>query len=368
MTRTMQRSLIVLLVAMLLGQASMHAQRDPLRADDEAGKALDFMDRNLPESAIQAWDKALALMPDYRPYIYEKAVCLTMTKRFDDAIALLTPIYTDTSLKDRGYQLLGACYDERQDTSSSRRIYREGLAAYPTSGRLHFEMGQQYYVALDRTVAHQWWARGTQADPTYAKNYYWLAKSFAQTKDILWAMQYAELFLNLERNTQRTAEMSQLCFELWNKALKIGDANDPINFCSDELLEQPDPRGQNVMSFPVAFEYQMALAASVVTPKDTVTRRLSIEQMVDLRYAFTRAWIKAGLDTLHRNDLLTWNVELQRQGKLKDYLWWLYAYGDKTEMNRFFRKNEQRYDTFLVWFGENGMVFRKPLCVGYRCP
>lgn len=368
MTRTMQRSLIVLLLTLCVGTVIVSAQADPQKADDEAGKALDFMDRNLPESAIQAWDKALALMPNYRPYMYEKAVCLTMTKRFDDAIALLAPIYTDTSLKDRGYQLLGACYDERQDTASSRRIYREGLQAYPTSGRLHFEMGQQYYVAFDRTTAHQWWAKGTQADPTYAKNYYWLAKSFSQTKDLLWGLLYAELFLNLERNTQRTAEMSQLCFEMWNKALKVGDANDPINFCSDEVLEQPDPRGPNVMAFPVAFEYTMALAASVVTPKDTVTRRLTIEQMVDLRYAFTRAWAKAGLDTTHRNDLLTWNIELQRQGKLKDYLWWLYAYGDKVEMNRFFRKNEQRYDTFLVWFGENGMSFRKPLCVGYRCP
>lgn len=368
MTLNIQRSLIVVLLALSVSQIRVLAQADPRKADDEAGKALDFMDRNLPESAIQAWDKALALMPDYRPYMYEKAVCLTMAKRFDEAITILTPIYADTSLQDRGYQLLGACYDERQDTTSSRRIYREGLSAFPNSGRLHFEMGQQYYVAYDRAMAHQWWVRGTQVDPSYAKNYYWLAKSFSQTRDLLWALMYAELFLNLERNTQRTADMSQLCFEIWNRALKVGDPNDPINFCSDQLLEVPDPRGANVMSFPMAFEYNMALAAVTITPKDTVTRRLSIEQLVELRYAFTRAWAKAGLDTTHPNDLLRWNVELQRQGKLKDYLWWLYAYGDKVEMNRFFRRNEQRYDTFLVWFGENGLSFGKPLCIGYRCP
>ncbi|MBK9183712.1 MAG: hypothetical protein IPM83_11475 [Ignavibacteria bacterium] len=53
---------------------------------------------------------------------------------------------------------------------------------------------------------------------------------------------------------------------------------------------------------------------------------------------------------------------------MKEYLWWLYGYGDKQEMQRHYKQNADRYDTFLVWFSENGMSFEKPLCLGLGCP
>jgi tetratricopeptide (TPR) repeat protein len=365
----LQRSL--LLAFLLLVATSWSELRSqttqPLRADEEAGKALDFMDRNMPEAAIAAWDKALTFMPGYVPYMYEKTVCLVMAKRYPDALALLEPVHRDTSLGERGYQLLGNIHDLLQDTTSSRKAYREGLERFPRSGRLHFEMGQQYYVAFDRNKAHEWWLNGTRVEPTYAKNYYWLARSYSETKDKIWGAFYAEAFLNLERNTIRTKEMSELVFAIWNASMRLGDTIDPINFCSDELLEEPSPFGPSKMSFPVAFEFTMGLAGQVLTPKDSVVTRLTISQLVDLRYRFTRAWSSAGHDTTYRNDILRYNIFLQKEGRLKEYLWWLYSYGDKVEMNRYFRKNEERYDTFLVWFSEHGLDMSQPLCVGLGC-
>lgn len=364
----MQRSVTVSLILLATVLApSLQAQRDPVKADTEAGAALDFMDRNMPEQAIAAWDRALSHMPGYIPYMYEKSVSMVMAKRYADALAVLEPIHRDTSLGERGYQLLGNIHDMLQDTTSSRKAYREGLGKYPRSGRLHFEMGQQYYVAFDRAAAHRWWLEGTRQEPTYAKNYFWLAKSYSETKDKIWAVFYGEAFLNLERNTIRTKEMSELLFAVWNASLRLGDSLDPINFCSDDLLEEPSPFGPNKMSFPVAFEFNMGLAGQVLMPNDSVVKRLSISQLVDLRYRFIRAWSSAGHDTTYRNDILSYNIFLQKEGRLKEYLWWLYAYGDKAEMNRYFRKNEQRYDTFLVWFSEHPLDLSKPLCVGLGC-
>ena len=150
--------------------------------------------------------------------------------------------------------------------------------------------------------------------------------------------------------------------------MRLGDTVDPINFCSDELLELPSPQGISQMSFPVAFEYNIALAAQPFVPKDSVLKRLSVESLIDLRYRFIRAWSKAGYNKTYPNDVLQWNSDLQEKGRLKEYLWWLYGYGDKSEMSRYYKKNGDRYDTFLVWFGENGMPFESPLCLGLGCP
>lgn len=366
---TLQISLLVGLVVCFYGTASSQVAPEIARkADSAAKRAVELMDNNLPESAIEKWNEAIALVPTYMPYKYEKAVCLVMAKKHTDAVELLKSIYTSPQLGDRGYQLLGNCYDFLEDTASSRKMYLEGVEAHPNSGRLHFELGQRAYIDKNRAQAHQYWLKGTMAEPRYATNYYWLARSYSETRDRLWAALYGEAFLNLERNTQRTREISKLVFDMWNLSLRIGDTLDPINFCTEATLEVPDKRGPDVMNFPTAFEFTVAQASQPFIVKDSVLKSLSIEKMVDLRYRFTRAWVTSGNDSLHVNDLLRWNSYLQRQGRLKEYLWWLYSYGDPREMNAYFRKNEERYDIFLVWFGENQLAFERPLCIGLGCP
>jgi len=369
--KTYQMQISLLIIVMSCFSVTGLAQVAPeiaRRADSAAKKAVEMMDNNLPESALQKWDEAIALVPTYAPYKYEKAVCLVMGKKHAEAAEVLKPIYKDRQLGDRGFQLLGNCYDFLEDTAASRRLYEEGIAAYPESGRLHFELGQRYYLDKNREMAHKYWLQGTRAEPKYPTNYFWLAKSYSETRDRLWAAMYAEAFLNLERNSQRTREMSKLVFDMWVLSLRIGDTLDPINFCTDATLEEPDRRGPNVMNFPTAFEFTVAQATQPFIIKDSVITSLTVEKLVDLRYRFTRAWATSGNDSLHVNDIIRWNMYLQKQGRLKEYLWWLNSYGNVREMNDYFRKNEDRYETFLAWYSDNQLPFDKPLCIGLGCP
>ncbi|MDZ4746628.1 MAG: tetratricopeptide repeat protein [bacterium] len=332
-----------------------------------AQMAVDNMDNNQPEAAIVAWERALALAPDNVPFRYEFALANVMAKRYDSAIALLAPIYRNPQLLDRGYQLLGNCYDMLNDSARSLPYYREGLVAFPQSGRLHYEMGAAALIDGNPMDATEWWRKGAQFEPAFATNYYWLARTHAGTRDRIWGVLYAEAFLNLERNTQRTREISKLLFDTWNASMMLGDTTDPINFCTDSLLEILSPNGPNVMSFPVAFEYTIATSAEPLIPSVGVTKRLTVAQMVDVRIRMVKAWSKAGYDTLYPNDVLTWNVRYLKSGWLKEYLWWVYSYGDKKEMNEYFKANEDRYDNFLGWYGQNSPSFKNPLCIDLRC-
>lgn len=339
---------------------------DTVHIEQTVREAVKYMDRNLPTEAIRKWDEAIQLRPGFTQYKYERAICFMMLKDYSQAIEALKPIYRDPNLFDRGYQLLGNCYDFTDDTAKARTYYREGLVAWPQSGRLHYEMGNAAFLDKDAKGALDWWVKGTRVEPAFATNYYQICTSFANTPFRFWALFYGELFLNIERATHRTSEVSALLFATWNASLKPG-TDDPIVMASEEMLNAPSKLGSNVMNFATAYEYTLATSLVAAQVKGPLPK-LTIEQLVDVRLTAVRAWKEAGYVSKYPNDLLSYQVTMLDAGWLTEYLWWLYSYGDTKEMNTYYRENEQRYDTFLGWFGEHPLDITHPVCLGYLCP
>lgn len=352
---------------------TMNAQNVPedvaQRAEALAKRAARLMDRDMGEAAAVEWKKALDLVPNHVPYLYEYALAHVMMRKYDEALAILRPIYNKPELFDRGYQLMGNIYDFLEDSTSAQTYYQAGIEAFPKSGRLHYELGAAAFVRGDVPAALDWWRRGTRAEPMYATNYYWLAKVMAKHVDKYFSIMYGEAFLNLERATQRTKEISKMVFDTWNASMALGDTLDPINFFSDDLLEVPSPGGPNSMNLPTAFEFSVATSAEPLIPSNgTLKGALTLDEMVDVRVRVAKYWKERGFDKTYRNDVMAWNATLATRGWIREYLYWLYSYGDVKRMNDYFKANEQRYDTFLAWFGQNQMSFDNPICVEIDCP
>lgn len=368
-----RRFFLVLLVVAVPVVASSQGRRDQgatdktAQAEAYARAAVRLMDNNMADSAGVLLAKAIELLPDNIVYRYEHALTHVMAQRYDTALALLTPIYDDTLLADRGYQLMGNIYDMKNDSSKSLPYYRAGVARYPWSGRLHYELGAAAYLDDEVDSAIVWWRRGTKAQPNYPTNYYWLAKVFSVREDRLWAAFYGEVYVNLDRGSERTKEISKLVYATWNGCLAFGDTIDPINFCSDELLERSRPANPDVMNFPMAFEYSIATNGQHLIPDKGIKAKCSIAELADLRQRFLRSWKKAGYDTLYHNDVIAWNLKMAEAGWLTEYLYWLYSYGNIQEMRDYFRQHEQRYDTFLAWFGDRSIPVDRPLCLEDDC-
>ncbi|MFN9150421.1 MAG: hypothetical protein ACK6C4_03530, partial [Bacteroidota bacterium] len=84
------RACFVMAFAIVLAPSLTFAQTRVLtRADSLAREAMLYMDGNLPQSAITAWDMALKEVPGYVPFLYEKAVALVMAERHREAIELI---------------------------------------------------------------------------------------------------------------------------------------------------------------------------------------------------------------------------------------------------------------------------------------
>jgi tetratricopeptide (TPR) repeat protein len=329
-------------------------------------RAVELMDRNLADEAIKRWDSALAMRPDYVLYKYERAICMVMGKRYSQAVEALKPMYRDSMLYDRAYQLLGNSYDYLDDSTASLKIYSEGLSRYPMSGRLHYEMGAAAFIRGQLDTALRWWVKGTRVEPSFATNYYWIAKTSAKTRNRIWTVFFGEAFINIETNSQRTKEIGEMLFDAWNASMSLG-SDDPINFCSDQLLEEPSPFGPDVLNFPTAFEFTIAQSSQHYFPDSGVRKQLTVEQLVDVRMRFIKGWIGAGYNKKYPNDLLEWNAKLQDAGWLREYLWWVLGHGNLEEMRKYFEKNEARYDTFFGWLTNNHFPVDHPLCLGLHC-
>ncbi|MBS1560350.1 MAG: tetratricopeptide repeat protein [Bacteroidetes bacterium] len=345
----------ILILAALLSLASAVAQPATTPLQVAVQSAIANMDLDRPDQALENWNTAIELDPSKVEYKYERIICYVMKKDYAKALEQLTPIYKDTALFDRGYQLMGNIHDLLGDSSVSMRYYTEGLAAYPRSGRLHYEMGAAALIERRMDDAIAWWVKGTKAEPRFPTNYYWIAKVNADTKNKIWTLIYGEAFMNLERGSKRTKEISKMIFETWNAGLAFGDTVDPINLASDALLEAPGPAGPTSMSFPMAFEYMTAVTGQYLIPKEGTLKRLTMAQLVELQEKVTQAWVAKGYDTLYPNDILTWHKTLATSGYLREYLYWVISFGDYREMNAWFRVNEKKYDLFLHWFDTNSL-------------
>lgn len=337
------------------------------QAEALSRKALELMGSDQFDAAIVQWKKALDLVPGYAPFQYEMALTYVMSKSYAKALSTLLPIYTDDRLFDRGYQLMGNIHDLMGDSAKSKPYYEAGLKRHPQSGRLHYEMGAAAMVAGNVDDAIRWWKKGTIAEPSYSTTYYWLARTYSRRPDRIWAAFYAEAFLNLDRGSERTKEISKLIYDVWNDGIRFGHDSDPIMFCSEDLLNIPSPGGPNVMSFPVAFEFTVATAGQHLIPEKGVKDTLSLAELVDLRTRFLRSWKAAGYDTLYPNSVISWQQKILASGWIKEYLYWLNSFGDRRSMTQYYTKNDQRYDTFLAWFGQNIIPTDTPLCLDLDC-
>jgi tetratricopeptide (TPR) repeat protein len=168
--------------------------------------AIAAVDRGEIDAALATFARALELDPDNTGIAYEQAFALYRAGRFADAARTLEPLAASAA-EDVVPQLLGNCYDELGQPERAMATYRDGIRRFPSSGRLHFELGLVAGAHEGRDAALAAWQHGVEVAPAFPSNYFALAMTLADT-DPLAAALYGEAFMTLERATPRTAQAS----------------------------------------------------------------------------------------------------------------------------------------------------------------
>ena len=124
------------------------------------------------------------------------------------------------------YKIAADAYHHVADDKKAQDMVAAGLSQFPKSGLLFYEMGFLFKEQRKFDIALKYWLDGIQSDPNYHLNYYEAAIAYVQTNQVLWAILYAEIFINKESNTPRAAEMRTLILDAYHKFYFTPDFND----------------------------------------------------------------------------------------------------------------------------------------------
>ncbi len=308
-------------------------------------EAVKLMDCGKIEESIALLKEAQELDPTSIVYPYEIAYAHCLDENYEEAINILKPIQNNEDASDMFYQMLGICYSHIGNNEAAIKIFQKGIKKFPDSGALYFELGDAYMSQDEKYAALSYFEKGIAADPTYPSNYYWAAKIYLDTEDEVWGMLYGELFMNLERNTHRTIEMSKLLYDTYKSEIKImNDSAVSVSFCKYAGL---DLKNNSESSFGGGI-YEPILMLSLPGVKTLDLATLSM-----VRTNFLNIYYKNNIENIYPNVLLDYQKLLMDAGHLEAYNYWILMQGNTSEFLNWKSANESKWKSFTDWFSSN---------------
>lgn len=358
---------LLLVIIFSAGQLFSLGQNNKEQAYKYGREAIRLMDEEKNYlQAIKLLRKAQALDEDNILYSYEIAYAYFVQERYDTAIKLLKKLQRKDAFNERFYHLLGTCYDLTADTKKAEKTFLQGIEDYPFAGELYTEMGGLQYRTgnMDRAVSY--WEKGIQKAPDFASNYYWASKMYLNSSEPIWGVLYGELFMNLERNSNRTAEMGKMLFDTYQGAFHT--ESDSLGWFS--LSERArtyrllvfDEKEETSIPFQVAFgeTFEAVYMEWLQSQNAFISKEnLSIGELAFLRKSFIQYWFDQNHAAAYPNVLLDWQKELINNGYFEAYHYWLLAKGEPKAFDSWIKTHEWSFGTFMKWFKDHPLQLNK---------
>ncbi|MBO9730192.1 MAG: tetratricopeptide repeat protein [Chitinophaga sp.] len=359
----MKRYLSLFLLCSSIGVMQASAQTNAEKAREKVTEAVKLMDDGKAAESIPLLEEAMMLDPDNNNIRYEKSYALYMMKDYKAARNLLKKLRDDRNLGPNVYQLLGNTYDDSGDPKQAIKTYEEGIKEFPEAGNLYLERGVMEMKVKDYGKALNFFEKGIEAAPMFPSNYYRAATLFCLvTNEKVWGVMYGEIFMNLEPNTARTAEISKLLFDTYKSQITFsGDTGIAVSFSKNRNINIT----YNVDSGPEAL---MAALKQIKVPfgtgvyEPTLAVALAGEHSVDLaslsrtRDRFLQAYEQLGHQQKTPVVLFDFQREVKAAGHLEAYNYWLLSEGDKVAFNHWELANNDKWRRFAEWFSEHHLT------------
>lgn len=352
MLKILQTVLLVLAVTM-----NLHAQTNNERARAIADTAIAMMDEGRIEQAIKKLQLAKSIDPSLSYDVdYEIAYAHYLNSEPEKALAIFERISTSPDVKDQCFQMLGNIYDIEKQTEKAMDAYNRGLRKFPDSGPLHLEMGNMQMARENYNEAIGYYEKGISKAPEYPSNYYRTAQLFLSSDEEVWGMMYGELFMNLERNSKRTQEMSKWLFDTYLSEIKwTSDTSMSISFskAGNTLVAQDMIREDFRMPFST-FVYESCLLTGV-----TMVDSLDYDGLCEAREKFLEVYLQQGHDEKYGNVLMSYQKKIKDAGHFNAYNHWLLMMGDTDGFDKWYADNKQEFEDFASWYLENPISITK---------
>lgn len=331
-----------------------------LKARELGKQAIQLMDKEQKYTqAIKLLKKAAKLDPATIAYYYEIAYAYYAQKDYEKVISTLKKVVKDDKADVRYYRLLGIAYDLQKEYKDAAKIFEKGIERFPYSGELYLEMGGLEYRMGRTDLAVNNWEQGIKRDPTFSSNYYWAAKMYLNSNEQIWGMFYGELFMNLERASTRTEEMSKLLFRTYKQGINYtSETTAKVSFSEKAnmflLLESLGPIDTlYTIPFLAAYELTHQVALKDILKDKQKRSQTSITAYTELRKMVNAKWFAHERDNTYPNILMSWHKQLIEADHFEAYTYWLLQDGDYAQFTKWVQRNEYTYKAFMKWFASH---------------
>lgn len=318
-------------------ELALQKGQEALRLEDEEGKY---------DEALKLLEEAHKLDPEKITYEYEMAYTWSAKKEYTKAVTILERLLKHKDVHDRVYQMLGNSYDFLKQPERAIKTYEDGLKKFPNSGPLYLERGNMHWIKEEYNDALKYYEKGIEMDPAFPSNYYRATRLNCASDEAVWGMIYGEIFMNLERNSARTAEISKLLFNTYDKNIHFNGDSTRITFCKDAVLRATD--GDKIKMPFGNFCYELNLMVPVAMEK-----KIDIESIDRIRTFFVSQYFKGNCAKDYPNVLFDYQKKIKDAGHFSAYNHWLMMKGDEELFEKWFATHKEAYESFAKWYTAN---------------
>jgi Tfp pilus assembly protein PilF len=362
------RILLSLLVISCFSVSVAQAQTtDKEKALAKKIEAIELMDDGKLAESIVLLEEARKLDPAAPEIVYEMALAKYQQQHYEEAIKLLKELVKKKQATGRVYAMMGNALDDMGKPEKAIDAYDEGIRKFPEEGGLYLERGVMELKNNKPNEALAFFEKGIKAAPMYPSNYYRAAKIFLDSDQEVWGMIYGEIFMNIERGSKRTEEISKLLYYTYKGEIKFeSDTSVSVSFAKQNntiYLDVNQSRKKQVSSLASALAGQvmasMGKSFANGAYEMTLVKSISGEKIINLaslnsiRTKFLDIYAQEGHDTSYPVVLFDFQRKVKEAGHLEAYNYWILGQGEEKAFPEWRSEHEQQWNDFMKWFKEN---------------
>jgi len=281
-----------------------------------AGK---FLSQNDFDNAAAMYTQAIRMAPENVALRRDLAYTYFLKKDLDRAKQTIEPVLNSPSADEQTFQLGAAIEQANGNFAKAKKIVSSGLEKFPNSGLLYNMKGNLLIVdAKNNSSALKEWNTGIQKEPAYPTNYYNAAKAYFQNGEYMWALIYAETFINLEPYTAKTIDMKRMLLDGYKKVFSQMSDNTLPEFNSSKSTQKQKN------------DFAGAFKQSINTNISTISDGFDVDNLTMLRTRFLVYW-NTHFAQQYPQSLYTYQTRIVKNGHFNAYNQWLFGAVDNSQ-------------------------------------
>lgn len=223
-------------------------------------------------------------------------------KNYEKALETIKPLVDRNDADEQVFQIAGNIYRAMDQPNEAEKLYKRGIKKFSPGGSIYNEYGEFKLAKGDNEGAIKLWEKGIENDPAFSGNYYNACKYYSASADNIWSLLYGEIFLNLESQSGRSAEMKGILLENYKK------------FFAQDVTKIVIEKSGFEQSFLDAINKQADLASAGMNP----------ESLLMIRTRFILDWFQR-FSSKFPFKLFEYQRQLLREGLFEAYNQWLFG-------------------------------------------